>query len=139
MHRRPLGRGRTLAVVGALVVLVGCILPWYAFRVEGGLPAREFIGLTQSGILAFVAAFGTLALVALPYAAGDRPVSADRGLTYLLLVGLAALGIALWPLQVIEDLAGLSPARAPGWWIAVAGVVILGRAVFEIFQEPARR
>lgn len=139
MHRRPMGRGRTLAVVGAIVVLVGCILPWYAFRVEGGLPAREYIGLTQSGILAFIAALATLALVALPYAAGDRPVSADRGLTYLLLVGLAALGVALWPLQVIEDLSGLFPDRAPGWWTSLAGVVILARAAFEIFQEPTRR
>ncbi|MDQ2965637.1 MAG: hypothetical protein M3R57_07290 [Chloroflexota bacterium] len=139
MHRRPIGRGRTLAVVGSLVVLVGCILPWYAFRVEGGLPAREFIGLTQSGILAFIAALATLALIALPYAAGDRPVSADRGLAYLLLAGLAALGVAIWPLQVIDDLSGLSPDRALGWWIALVGVVILARAAFEILQEPARR
>lgn len=139
MHRRPIGRGRTLAVVGALIVLVGCILPWYAFRVEGGLPAREFIGLTQSGILAFIAALGTLALVALPYAAGDQPVSADRGLTYLLLVGLAALGLAIWPFQVLDDLSGLLPDRAPGWWIALVGIVILGRAAFEIVQEPVRR
>jgi hypothetical protein len=139
MHRRPIGRGRTLAVVGSLVVLVGSILPWYAFRVEGGLPAREFIGLTQSGILAFIAALATLALIALPYAAGDRPVSADRGLAYLLLAGLAAFGVAIWPLQVIDDLSGLSPDRALGWWIALVGVVILARAAFEIFQEPTRR
>jgi hypothetical protein len=139
MHRRPIGRGRILAVVGALVVLAGCVLPWYAFRVDSGLPARQFIGLAESGILSFVAALGTLALVALPYAAGDRPVSADRGLAYALLAGLAALGVAIWPFQVIDDLAGLMPDRAPGWWIALLGVVILGRAAFEIFQEPARR
>jgi hypothetical protein len=139
MHRRSIGRGRTLAVIGALVVLGGCILPWYAFRVEGGLPAREFIGLTQSGILAFIAALATLALVALPYAAGDRPVSADRGLAYLLLTGLAALGVALGLLQVIDDLSGLFPDRAAGWWIALVGVGILARATFEIIQEPARR
>ncbi|HEV8488659.1 MAG TPA: hypothetical protein VGQ58_02595 [Candidatus Limnocylindrales bacterium] len=139
MHRRPIGRGRVLAVVGALVVLAGCVLPWYAFRVEGGLPSREFIGLAESGILSFIAALGTLALVALPYAAGDRPVSPDRGLAYLLLTGLAALGVAIWPFQVIDDLTGLLPDRAPGWWLALVGVAILGRAAFEIFQEPARR
>ena len=139
MHRRPIGRGRLLAVVGALVVLAGCLLPWYAFRVDTGLPSRQLIGLAESGIVSFVAALGTLALVALPYAAGDRPVSADRGIAYALLAGLAALGVAIWPFQVIDDLTGLLPDRAPGWWVALVGVVILGRAAFEIFQEPARR
>ena len=139
MHRRPMGRGRTLAVVGALVVLAGTLLPWSTLRVEGGLPSRTFIGLAESGILSFIAALGTLALVALPYAAGDRPVSADRGLAYALLAGLGALGVAIWPLQVIDDLSGMLPDRAPGWWIAVVGVVILGRAAFEILQEPVRR
>src|SRR5687767_4678778 len=138
MHRRPIGRGRVLAVIGALVVLAGCVLPWYAFQVDSGLPGRQFIGLSESGILSFVAALGTLALVALPYAAGDRPVSVDRGLAYGLLAGLAALGVAIWPLQVIDDLTGLLPDRAPGWWLALLGVVILGRAAFEIFQEPVR-
>jgi hypothetical protein len=137
MHRRPIGRARTLAIVGAFVILAGCILPWY--RAQGDLPGLEFTGLAVSGILAFIAALGTLALVALPYAAGDRPVSADRGLSYLLLAALAAIGVAIWPLQVLDDLTGLLPDRAPGWWIAAVGVVILGRAAFEIFQEPSRR
>jgi hypothetical protein len=66
-------------------------------------------------------------------------VSADRGIAYALLTGLAAIGVAIWPLQVIDDLTGLLPDRAPGWWLALVGVVILGRAAFEIFQEPARR
>jgi hypothetical protein len=139
MHRRPIGRGRMLAVVGALVVVAGTVLPWYAFRVEGGLPGRQFIGLAESGILSFIAAFGTLALVALPYAAGDRPVSADRGLAYVLLAGLAALGVAIWPFQVLDDLSGLLPDRAAGWWMALVGVAILVRAAFEIVQEPTRR
>jgi len=128
-----------LAVAGALVVLVGTLLPWYAFQVDAGLPAVEFRAFDGSGILAFIAALATLALVTLPYAAGDRPVSADRGLAYLLLVGVAALGVAMWPLQVVDDLSGLLPTRAPGWWVALVGVAVLARAAFEIFQEPARR
>jgi hypothetical protein len=139
MHRRPMGRGRTLAIAGALVVLVGTLLPWYAFQVDAGLPAVEFRAFDGSGILAFIAALAVLALVTLPYAAGHRPVSADRGLAYLLLVGIAALGVAIWPLLVIEDLSGLLPTRAPGWWIAVGGVAVLARGAFEISQEPARR
>ncbi|HEY7590760.1 MAG TPA: hypothetical protein VH723_07190 [Candidatus Limnocylindrales bacterium] len=134
-----MGRGRRLAVIGALIVLAGCLLPWYAFRVEGGLPASEFRAFDGSGILAFIAALGVLALVALPYAAGDHPVSMDRGLAYLLLTALAVIGVLLWPLQVLEDIRGLWPDRAPGWWAAAVGVIVLGRATFEIFREPERR
>ena len=140
MPRRPLGRGRVLAVAGALVVLVGTVLPWYASQVDGGLPGMDLRAFDGSGMLAFIAALGILALVTLPYAAGDRPVSADRGLAYLLLVGVAAIGVAIWPLFVIDDLSGLSPTRAPGWWIALVGVAVLARGASEIRrEEPARR
>ena len=30
MYRRPLGRPRVIAVLAALVMLVGCVLPWWA-------------------------------------------------------------------------------------------------------------
>jgi hypothetical protein len=140
MPRRPLGRGRALAVAGALVILVGALLPWYAFQVDAGLPAMELRAFDGSGILVFLVALGILALVTLPYAAGDRPIPADRGVAYLLLAGVAALGVAMWPLQVFDDVSGLLPTRAPGWWIAVIGVAILARGTFKILQEePARR
>jgi hypothetical protein len=128
-----------LAIAGALVVLVGTLLPWYAFQVDAGLPSEEFRAFDGSGILAFIAALATLALVTLPYAAGDRPVSADRGLAYILLVGIAALGVAIWPLLVIEDLSGLLPTRAPGWWIALVGVAVMARATIELYREPRHR
>ena len=139
MHRRPIGRGRTLAILGAVVILVGCLLPWYGVGGDGGLPPRDFRAFDGSGILAFVAALATLALVALPYAAGDRPIGADRGLAYVLLVAVALIGVLLWPVDLLGAPAGLLPSRAPGWWLTVAGVAILGRAAFEIVQEPARR
>lgn len=128
-----------LAVAGAVVVLVGTLLPWYAFRAEAGLPAIELRAFDGSGVLAFIAALATLALVALPYAAGERPVSADRGLAYLLLVAVAGIGVLMWPLQVMDDVSGLAPARAVGWWIAVIGIAVLARGAFEIQREPARR
>ena len=93
MHRRPIGRGRTLAIIGALVVLVACILPW--FRVggeEGNLTAVTSNAFEGIGILAFIAALATIALIALPYAAGDRPVGVDRALAYGLLAVVAAIG-----------------------------------------------
>lgn len=127
--------------MGALVVLVGCLLPWYVFGVDAGLPAIDLRAFDGSGVLAFIAALAILALVTLPYAAGDRPVSADRGLAYVLLAAVAAMGVLVWPLQVIDDLSGLLPTRAPGWWIALVGAATLARGAFEISREeqPARR
>jgi uncharacterized membrane protein len=141
MHRRPIGRGRLVAVLGALVLLAACFLPWYRIGGDAGnLTEVTYSGFNRFGILAFIAALATLALVALPYAAGDRPVSGDRALVYGLLLLLALIGVAAWPIEFLGDLlVGLLPDRAPGWWLAVVGVVILARAVFEIAQEPARR
>jgi len=141
MHRRPIGRGRVLAILGAVAVLVGCILPWYRVGGDAGtLPAIVYNGFDGIGILAFIAALATLAIVALPYAVGDRPVGADRGLTYALITAFAIAGVAAWPLQFLgELLGGLLPDRAYGWWIALAGVAVLARAAFEIVQEPSRR
>jgi hypothetical protein len=137
-----------LAILGALVVLAGCFLPWYRVGGEpGGLSAVVDNGFEGIGILSFIAAIAILALVALPYAMGDRPVGVDRGLAYVLLALLALAGVLAWPVQFFNEpvpffgelLAGLLPDRAPGWWMALLGVVILGRAAFEIVQEPARR
>jgi hypothetical protein len=139
MHRRPLGRGRVLAVLGALVILVGCLLPWFGVGGGGELPPLELRVFDGSGILTFLAALATLALVTLPYAAGDRPVSADRGLFYLLILGVAILGIVLWPFGLSGEFGGLFPTRAPGFWVALVGIVMLGRATFDIFREPAYR
>ena len=140
MHRRPLGRGRTVAVLAAAIILAGCLLPWFGVGGSGGLPATELRPFDGSGMLAFLAALATLALVALPYAAGDRPVGADRALAYGVLLLVATLGVALWPLDLLGEFAmGLLPDRAPGYWIAIVGVAVFGRAVFDIAREPSRR
>jgi hypothetical protein len=134
-----MGRGRLLAVLAAAVILVGCLLPWYGVGGSGGLPATDLRAFDGSGILAFLAALATLALVALPYAAGDRPVDVDRGLFYGLLFVAALIGVVLWPLEFLEFPSGLLPDRAIGYWIAVAGVGLMARAVYDIAREPARR
>jgi hypothetical protein len=74
MHRRPLGNGRRLAMIGAIVLIVGCLLPWYTVGGDGGLPQLTMRAFDGTGIASFLAALATLALIALPYAAGDRPV-----------------------------------------------------------------
>lgn len=140
MHRRPLGRGRTVAVLAAAVLIVACLLPWYGVGGGGGLPATDLRAFDGSGILTFIAALVTLALVTLPYAVGDRPVGADRPIAYLLLLGAASVGVVLWPLDLLGELAGgLLPDRAPGFWLAIGGVVIYGRAAFDIFTEQLAR
>ena len=52
MHRRPLGGGRTLAAIGGLVILVGCVLPWWRLEQPGGggLPPLTGNGLEASGL-----------------------------------------------------------------------------------------
>lgn len=140
MHRRPLGRGRALALVAAAIMLVACLLPWFSIGGDGDLPPLEQRAFDGAGMLVFLAALLTIALVALPYAVGDRPVAIDAWPAYLLLLGLAVAGVVLWPL-LGDRLAypeGLMPVNAPGWWLAMLGVVVLARAVFEIHQRPVR-
>jgi len=138
MHRRPLGRGRVLALIGAGIMLVACLLPWFAIGGDGDLPTVEQRAFDGSGILVFVAALLTIALVALPYAMGDRPVAFDAWPAYLVLLVVAMLGIVLWPLLDgrLELPEGLLPGVAPGWWLAMVGAVVGARAVYEIHQRP---
>jgi hypothetical protein len=140
MHRRPLGRGRILALVAAAIMLAACLLPWFAIGGEADLPTLEQRAFDGAGILVFVAALLTIALVALPYAAGDRPVAIDAWPAYLLLLAVAVAGLVLWPLlgDRLEYPSGLLPDQAPGYWLAIVGVVVLARAVFEIHEHPAR-
>jgi hypothetical protein len=137
MHRRPVGRGRLLAAASSIVILVGSLLPWYTF--VGDLGVNAFRPFDGSGILTFIAALATIALVALPYAAGDRPVGLDRWLVFLLLAILAWVGIAVWPLDFLSVPAGFLPDRSPGFWLAVVGTIGLTRAAFDIAHEPPRR
>lgn len=140
MHRHPIGRGRTLAVISAVVMLVASLLPWYTVGGGGDLPAIALGAFSGSGILAFIAALATIALVTLPYAAGDRPIGADRWLFYLIFAVVAWLGLLYWPLDKLGDLAGgLLPDRALGFWIAIIGTIGLSRAVYDIAREPGGR
>jgi hypothetical protein len=142
MHRRALGNGRRLAIVGSLVVVVGCLLPWYVWGVASqALPTIEIRAFNTTGIISFVAALATLALVTLPYAV-ERPVAVDRGLWFGLLAGAALIGVFLMPFTVDGLLGapeGILPDRAYGWWIAAIGAIVMARGAFEIAREPPRR
>ncbi len=140
MHRRPIGRGRSLAVVSAIVMLAGCLLPWYSVGGGADLPVHQLNAFGGSGILVFIAALATVAVVALPYAAGDRPVSVDRWPAYLILAVAAWVGLLYWVVSFLGDTApGLLPDRAPGLWVAAAGTIALSRAAYDIAHEPGSR
>jgi hypothetical protein len=140
VHRRPLGRGRILVLVGAIVALVACFLPWHAIGGSDGLPLMTTAGIAGSGILTFLGAVGNIALVVLPYAAGGRPMGIDRTLTFALLTALAIAGLLVWPIEFVLAGAtgGLLPTSAPGFWLAVLGTIGMARGTYEIGREPPR-
>lgn len=145
MHRRPLGRGRTLAALATPLLVLGCVLPWWQVGGTPGIPVETGNGLAGSAILVFLVGIASLALVALPYAAGDRPVGLDRWLSFAILAVAGWVGFA-WR---IVDLAFIGAfqfdelaevfTNGPGLWLAGVGLVVLSRAVYEMAREPARR
>jgi len=138
LHRRPLGRGRLVAGASALLVLAGCVLPWFRAGGSDGIPPLEGNAFEGPGILVFLAALAVLALAALPYAAGDRPLSYDRWWAYAAVAAVAAVALVLRVLGIAAEAGGLAtmlPDRAPGLWLAAAGVVGLFFAVAEIYGQ----
>ena len=145
MHRRPLGQGRTLAALAGVLVVAGSILPWWRLGGADGIPPVEGNGLEGVGIVVFLVGVVTLALVALPYAVGDRPIGLDRWLSYALLavVGWLGLGWRVLDLLMRGAFAFDEPAQVftngPGLWLAGVGLAILSRAVYRMTREPTYR
>jgi hypothetical protein len=138
LHRHPLGRGRLVAALSAIVILVGCMLPWFRAGGSDGLPAIEGNAFEGPGILVFLAALATLALVALPYAAGDRPVALDRWWAYAATTALAAVGLVARVIGIATEPGGVGtmlPDRAPGLWLTALGVLGLVFATAELYGE----
>ena len=140
MHRRPLGRGRALATVFALLLLLGCVLPWWTIVVADGLPPTTGNAFDSTGILVFLAAMAVLALVSLRLAS-ERPLEIDRLPAYLIILALGTIGFAvrLFGLVGSGPLDQFRPDHAPGAFIVILGLAGLGRAVLEIYQEPDPR
>lgn len=145
MHRRPLGGGRTLATVAGVLIIVGCALPWWRLGGETGIPPLSGNAFEDTGIVVFLVGVATLALVALPYAVGDRPTGIDRWSFYAILavVGWAALAWRLVQLLGLGAFRFSEPAQVftngPGLWIAGLGLAVLSRAVFRMTREPLYR
>lgn len=143
MHRRPVGRHRMLAAAGAVVVLAGCVLPWWT--VGGGADQLSQLSgnaFDSTGILVFVAALATIALVTLPYAR-ERPVPADRWSSYAVIAGLAWLAFLyrLLDLLLARALQFDAPidilTRIPGLWVTAIGLALVARAAYDMRHAPA--
>ena len=141
MNRRSLGRGRRLAGIAAFVISIGSVLPWYTRGGDFGLTPAVGNAFDGTGILVFLAALATLALLTLPYAAGDRPVGFDRWPSYGLIFAVAAFGLLGRVVDLVTNgpLDAIRPDRAPGLVIVLIGVLALGRAVFEMYKAPETR
>ena len=138
LHRHPLGRGRLIAGVSAILVLVGCALPWFRAGGSDGIPPIEGNAFAGAGILVFLAALATLALVALPYAAGDRPVAYDRWWAYAAIAVVAAVALVARVLAIASEAGGLAtmlPDRAPGLWLTAVGVLGLLFAAADMYGQ----
>lgn len=125
--------------MAAILLVAGSVLPWYRLGGDGGLPAIVYRAFDGTGILAFLAGLATLALIALPYAMGDRPTGIDRAIAFGLLAVAAIVGIVLWIPNVVAGPEGLLPDRAYGFWMTVLGAILLARAAYDIALEGPRR
>jgi hypothetical protein len=138
LHRHPLGRGRLVAAVSAILMLVGCALPWFRAGGSDGIPSISGNAFEGPGILVFLSALATLALVALPYAAGDRPVAYDRWWAYAAIAAVAAVALAVRVVAIASEAGGLAtmlPDRAPGLWLTAVGVLGLLFAVADMYGQ----
>lgn len=143
MHRRPVGRARLLAALAAAVILAGCLLRWWLVGGNEGLPALSGNAFDGFGILVFVVALATIALVTLPYAR-ERPVGIDRWPAYALLaaVGWLAFGIRIVDLLAMRAFQYDEPTQVftngPGLWVTGIGLAMLARAAYDLYHEPPR-
>jgi hypothetical protein len=136
MHRRPLGGARRLAGIAAILIIVACLLPWFQTSNDAGLPPLSGNAFSGSGIVVFFVALGVIALLALPYAAGDTPVSIDRPLSFLILTVLGWIALAIRAIDLaLTNPEVLFPTRAYGLWLAALGLILLSRAVYNMTRE----
>ena len=136
MHRRPLGRARRLAGLAAILIVVSCFLPWFGTSADAGLPPISGNAFSGSGVIVFFVGLAVIALLALPYAAGETPMALDRPLSFLILTVIGWLALAFRVVDLATANAEvLFPTRAYGLWLAAIGLALLSRAVYDMTRE----
>jgi hypothetical protein len=133
--RRSIGRARFLVLLGALIALVGVALPWVTYGEGIVLTPIQTNGFDGAGILVFVACVLLLGLLTLPYASKTGIHALDKPLSYLALTGIGVAGLLI---QLIGFLGSGNvgfPDRAPGLWLAGAGLFVIAWGVGELLGE----
>jgi hypothetical protein len=136
MHRRPMGRARRVAGLAAVALLIACFLPWFGTSSDAGLPPITGNAFAGSGVLVFFVGLAVIALLALPYAAGDTPVTLDRPLSFLILTVIGWIALALRAVDLATaNVEVLFPTRAFGLYLAALALIVLSRAVYDMRSE----
>jgi hypothetical protein len=134
LNRRPLGRGRLLIGIGAIVTVFGLLPLWWMIPRTNDA-ALSGNGLQGPGIIIFLSCMAMLAALVLPFTSRDRDSSLDRPLTYVALA-LLAVSAYLFRLYEIAGFATLRlPTEAPGLWITGAGLVLVAWGTAEVLTE----
>ncbi len=138
MHRRPIGRGRWIVAAAAILIVIAGVLKWWEQQVAPGMlpaePTRPGVSDDLKTLVLFLTAVAALMLIALPYAT-DAPVAIDRPFSFLVLLGIAAAMFVWRAIELAQkDIFPFPPTQGPGLWIALVGVLIFSRGVFEIFD-----
>jgi hypothetical protein len=134
-----------MAAISGPIIVLGCVLPWWQVGGTPGIPMQAGNGFAGSGIVVFLVGVAALALLALPYAAGDRQVALDRPLSFALLAlaGWIAFAWRILDLALIGAFQFDQPAQlvtnGPGLWVTALGLGVLARGAYLMTSEPAYR
>lgn len=130
-------RARWIVAVAAVVIAASTLLQWW--QIGGGvaeLSQRSGVGISDGRVfLMFLACVGALLLMTLPFAS-EKPIAIDHPAAYLTLFIIAVIGFVLRFISLAQDdVIPFPPQQGIGFWLAAAGLVLLARGVFELFQE----
>jgi hypothetical protein len=130
-------RARWIVAIAAVVVAASSLLQWW--QIGGGvgeLSQRTGTGISDGRVfLMFLACVCALLLITLPFAS-EKPIAIDHPASYLTLLLIALVGFGLRVVSLVQDdVIPFPPQRGIGFWLAAAGLVLLARGVFELFEE----
>jgi len=142
MNRSYGTRGHWLVAIGAILIGGSTMLQWWQTGGGSGqLAAITGVGIGDGRVFLgmFAPSVAALLLVTLPFASG-RAVAIDHPLAYLLLF-VAIIISYVWYLFYLaqHSLLPWPPQQGIGAWLAVVGMVLFSRGIFEVFEERRRR